>query len=314
MMPNLDSSECPRSFFDRHIHGIAGVDFATNTQDEIRAAVRFLAARGTTRVIASLPSVELAFLSDTLDRLGPLVVDGVIAGVHLEGPFLAHEYAGAHPLKALLLPDSPQGRNFCREILFLHWTTRAISMMTVAPELPGFDTLVQTLVSHGIQPALGHTAATYEQMGRGIETVYGLTQEPVVITHVYNAMRSFHHRDPGPLFAVLEAVERGRAIVEMIGDGFHVDLRVVTWWLKRFPGAVRLVSDASAATLPPGVAPLSASQPMLGHVGLSYPDSTGPSLSDGSTLASGGKDLLQIHDDLVGLGVDHDVVCAAMQA
>ena len=312
-MPIHASSSCTNTFTDRHIHGIAGVDFATSGEGAIRAAVELLASRRTTGLIASLPALRLETLEPALDRLAGLHAAGVIAGVHLEGPFLAPEFAGAHPLEALLSPSSSVGRHLLEAILQRQTDTRCITMMTLAPELPGFADTVALLVNAGIEPALGHTAATYSEMRRGIELVFDQTARPVVITHCYNAMRGFHHRDPGPLLAVIEAVERGEVLVEFIADGHHVDLEVLRWWFQRWPRAIRLVSDASAATLPGDGPPLVHGAPRLGHISLANSDKHGPRLADETTLASGGKDLLAIHDDLVSAGFQHDDVCAAMR-
>lgn len=307
------SSECTNTFSDRHIHGLAGVDFATSSVTAIRAVLSLLASRRTTRVTASIPTVERATLPNTLARLRCLQSDGLIDGVHLEGPFLAPEYAGAHPVGAIITPQEERGRLFLETVFEYQQYSQLITMMTLAPEVPGFEHAVEQLVRHGIEPALGHTAADYHQMRHGIALIHELTGQPVTITHLYNAMRGFHHRDPGPVLAVAEAVASGEVIVELIADGYHVDLPLVRWWLDRWPEAIRLVSDASAATLPRGVEPVIAGRPRLGHTELHYPQATGPQLTGSTTLASGGKDLLTIHENLVAAGFDHQRVCAAMQ-
>lgn len=310
MPPLASSSHCRQTFADQHIHGIAGVDFATSAIADIHKALDLLAQRRTTRVTASIPSVQLSTLSPLLDRLR--AVRQRISGVHLEGPYLAPQYAGAHSPDALLDPTSGQGQAFLQTVIDHQHATGMVSMMTVAPELPGFTNLVQQLVSVGIRPALGHTAATALEMQDGIDTIYRLTNQPVTITHLYNAMRGFHHRSPGPLLPILEAAAEGKVRVELIGDGHHVDRAVVRWWLATYPDAVQLVSDASAATLPPNTAPLTLATPNLGPTRLAYPTATGPRLADNRTLASGGGDLLSTHDKLVAAGIDHDRICSAM--
>ena len=312
-MPNRASSNDTCTFTDRHIHGLAGVDFATSAVSDIRRALNLLASRDTTEVTASLPTMDRALLSETLPRLGSLHAEGLISGVHLEGPLLAPEFAGAHPRSAILTPHEARGRRFLETVVEHQTSGPLVTMMTLAPELPGFDHTSAWLVDHGIDPALGHTGADYQQMRHGIATVHALTDKPVTITHLYNAMRGFHHRDPGPILAVLEAAERGEVIIELIADGYHIDLGLVRWWFNHHPDIIRLVSDASAATLPPGVEPLAAGHPQLGQVQLHYPGATGPQLAGTTTLASGGKDLRSIHDDLLAAGFDHDQICAAMR-
>ena len=314
MIQSLDSSnKCTQTFADRHIHGIAGVDFATSSISEITAAIELLARRRTTNVTASIPTVPVTAIPDILQRLWPLVADDFLDGIHLEGPFLARGFAGAHPHDHVLAANSVLGRQLL-DIVESHQTTQpSITMMTVAPETPGFSHLVHRLLDCGIIPALGHTAATAQQMRDGIQLLYDLTGDPVVITHCHNAMPPLHHRDPGPLLAIFEAAAADMVRVQLIADGFHLDYELISWWLATYPGVVRLVSDASAATLPTGYEPLSAAVPRLGEVTLMYPTDQRPVLADGHTLASGGKDLLAIHDALVDAGFEHERICAAMR-
>ncbi len=307
------SNGCAETFADRHIHGIAGVDFATSPVAKITAAIELLASRRTTRVTASIPTVPVTAISDILQRLSPLVADDLLDGIHLEGPFLAQQFAGAHPHDHILAPNSALGQEFL-DIVVAHQTTQpSITMITVAPETPDFDALIHRLLDCGIIPALGHTAATAEQMRAGIKRIYNLTGRPVVITHCHNAMPPLHHRDPGPLLAIFEAAAEDMVRVELIADGYHLDYELISWWLATYPGVVQLVSDASAATLPGGHQPLTAAAPRLGDVALMYPNDQRPVLADGHTLASGGKDLLAIHDALLAAGLEHDRICAAMR-
>ena len=258
-MPTLDSSKaCTQTFTDRHIHGIAGVDFATSPVAQVREALTLLATRRTVSVTASLPTLELSALTDAIERLQGLHSAGLIAGVHLEGPFLSSEFAGAHPHHALEHPDSATGQRYVDQVLTQQRDTGMFIMMTLAPELPGAQRLIDRLVQHDIEPALGHTGASYQQMREAIEQIYALTGRPVVITHLYNAMRGFHHRDPGPLLAVLEAAQAHRVTVELIADGLHLDLGLVRWWFQQHPEAVRLVS---ALQQPPGFLAMRRSRP-----------------------------------------------------
>jgi len=313
-MPNhASSSACTSTFADRHIHGVAGVDFATSSVAEIREALALLASRRTTRVTASLPSLSLDVIGTALERLNALYAEGLIEGAHLEGPFIATDYAGAHPPHVLQIPDSSMGQRFVETVVEQQANSPLVTMMTVAPELPGFSELARQLVAHGIQPALGHTGATYEQFRDAIDVIAELTDKPVVITHLYNAMRGFHHRDPGPILAVVEAAEAHQVSIELIADGHHVDLGLIRWWFDHYPDTIRLVSDASAATGIAGHTPISPQHPRLGHHLLQHHPEHGPRLADGHTIASGSQDLLAIHDDLVAAGFDHELVCAAMR-
>jgi len=314
MQNPASSNTCTHTFADRHIHGIAGVDFATSSTAAIRDALAFLRSRRTTAVTASIPTMTGVDTEAALHTVEPLVHQTLLEGVHLEGPFIAPRFAGAHPRDAILTPHSPAGQDYLRMVHDHQSANSSIRMMTVAPELPGFQDLVEQLVAMGIAPALGHTNADYQGMRTSIDDLYRLTGEPVVITHGYNAMRGFHHRDPGPLLAIMEAARDHQVVVELIADGQHVALEVIRWWFATYPEVIRLVSDASAATLPPGVRPLTAGTPRLGHLDLAYGTSAGPRLADHTTLASGARDLLSMHDGLVDAGFEHDHVCVAMRA
>src|SRR5699024_12255847 len=97
MMQTPDSSDtCQATFIDHHIHGLAGIDFATASHDQLLELIQLLARRRTSRVVASLPSVHLKMLRAALERLALLFDDGLIAGVHLDGPFLAASHSGAY--------------------------------------------------------------------------------------------------------------------------------------------------------------------------------------------------------------------------
>ncbi len=115
----------------------------------------------------------------------------------------------------------------------------AIRMVTLAPERPGSDDAITRLVDAGVVVAVGHTDATYEQTRHAIEL--GAT----VGTHLFNAMRPLHHREPGPALALLEDP---RVIVELIADGIHLHPAVVHTTVQA-AGAdrVALVTDATAA-------------------------------------------------------------------
>src|SRR5690625_5240290 len=232
------SNKCTETFADRHIHRIDGGDFGTASSAEIIGAIELWPRRGNTKLTASSTTVPVTAFPDILQRLWPLVADNVLDGIHLEGPFLARGFAGAHPHDHVLAANSVLGRQLL-DIVESHQTIQpSITMMTVAPETPGFSHLVHRLLDCGIIPALGHTAATAQQMRDGIQLLYDLTGDPVVITHCHNAMPPLHHRDPGPLLAIFEAAAADMVRVELIADGFHLDYELISWWLATYSGVV----------------------------------------------------------------------------
>jgi N-acetylglucosamine-6-phosphate deacetylase len=90
-------------------------------------------------------------------------------------------------------------------------------MVTIAPELPGALEAVDRITAAGVAVAVGHTDASYDQ------TVEALRRGARIGTHLFNAMRAVHHRDPGPVVALLES----DAAVELVADGVHLHPRVV---------------------------------------------------------------------------------------
>ena len=112
-------------------------------------------------------------------------------------------------------------------------------MVTLAPERSGGIEAIRRIVDAGAVAAVGHTEASYQQTCAAIEA--GAT----VGTHLFNAMRPIHHREPGPVIALLED---SRVTVELIADGVHVDAALYRHVTKiAGTGRVSLVTDAMAA-------------------------------------------------------------------
>lgn len=225
-------------FVDTHVHGGGGGSFSTTDPRSAVTAARFHLAHGTTSVVASLVSAPAPELARQADTLADLAQDGVVAGIHLEGPWLSPQFKGAHDESCLGLPDPASvarlmaaGRGFVR-------------MVTLAPELDDAPQALQRIVDSGAAVAVGHTAADYDITRRAIDA--GAT----VATHLFNAMPALHHREPGPALALLEDP---RVTVELIGDGVHLHPRVAAWAMRCAAGGFSLVTDAiSAAGQPDG--------------------------------------------------------------
>src|SRR5699024_8617354 len=153
----------------RAIPGHGGGDFRYLFAGGNTAALDLLASRRTTNVTASIPTVSVTALPEILQRLSPLVADNLLDGIHVEGPFIAQRFAGAHPHEHILAATSDLGCQVL-DIIETHQTRQpSITMMTVAPETPCFGQLVHLLLDCGIVPALGHTAATTQQMRDAID-------------------------------------------------------------------------------------------------------------------------------------------------
>lgn len=225
-----DVTVCP-GFVDLHVHGGGGAAFETGTPDAARTVADAHLAHGTTSIAASLVTDTREVMERTVRELARCVDDGLLAGLHLEGPWLSPARSGAHSPGALALP----ARDHVEALLDAGGD--AVRMVTLAPELTGGLDAVRLLVERGVVAAVGHTDATYDQARAAIDAGARLG------THLFNAMRPMHHREPGAVGALLAA----DADVELIADGVHLHPAVLRTVFDAKPGRCVLVTDAMAA-------------------------------------------------------------------
>lgn len=236
---------------DLHCHGALGCDF-TSTADPglLRRVAGFLHSAGTTTLLASLVSAPPAEMLAAAGRLGALAREGLVSGLHAEGPFLSAARPGAQAPDCLQAPDP----DFVDALM--EAADNELITMTFAPELPGADELLDRIISRGITPSIGHTDADDAVAAAALESARdemeeagfdGYTPRPTV-THLFNAMAPLHHRSPGPAAASLRAARRGEAVLELVADGMHLDPAMVrTVFELAGAGNVALVSDGTAA-------------------------------------------------------------------
>ncbi|MEQ7123474.1 N-acetylglucosamine-6-phosphate deacetylase [Actinopolymorpha sp. B11F2] len=223
-------------FVDLHMHGGGGAQITTDDPAEILAAVAFHRRHGTTRTLASLVTDELDRMAASVRTIAEIIRGGAdpgIVGVHLEGPFLNPDKRGSHHADHLLPPHLPALRHL------LAAGDGTVRVVTLAPELPGGMELLHELVTTGVIAAVGHTEADFDQARAAFASGARLA------THLFNAMRHFHHRDPGPAGAALanEAVT-----CELINDGFHVHDDAVRIAVDAAgPQRIAFVTDATPA-------------------------------------------------------------------
>ena len=264
-----------------------------------RTAVDFLHRSGTTTLLASLVTASREDMLRGTATLRGLAEEGLIAGIHSEGPFLSHARCGAQDPRFLREPD-PQFLADLVESAGGHLRT-----MTYAPELPGADALLRTLAEHGVVPSLGHTdadsrtAAASLALAAELLAMSGLPGTPrPTVTHLFNGMPPLHHRSPGPVAACLRLAAAGSAAVELIADGAHLDPETVRMVFD-LVGAdnVVLVTDSMAATgLPDG-------DYELGPAAVSVTGAVARLRSNGS-LAGGTATLLDVVRRTIEAGVD----------
>ena len=218
-------------FVDIHCHGGGGKYFSALTPGEIHSVIETHRGHGTTTLFASLVSEPIETLKAQIQRLKPFVESGQIAGIHLEGPYLSHAKCGAHDPQLLVNPDLAE----IKELLQV--ADGAISMITIAPELPGAIDAIKHLTAAGVTVALGHTAGDFGNAAAG--TNAGAT----VVTHFMNAMDKGLNEHSFASFVIADE----RLTVELILDGHHVSFKTAKEIYAAVGDRLIFVSDAMAA-------------------------------------------------------------------
>ena len=217
-------------FVDLQVNGFGGVDFLDCDAEGYRRAGDLLLETGVTAYLPTLITAPEEQLHTALREVPERRSGGPhILGVHLEGPFLAPKRLGTHPPQARRDPDPA--------LLGRLLDSGRIRMMTLAPELPGAHPLIELLLRRGVTVSLGHTDATAEEANAAFDA--GVR----TVTHLFNAMRPFAHRDPG---IAGTALSRPDVIVQVILDGIHLapETAKLVWSAAAGPGA--LVTPAGA--------------------------------------------------------------------
>jgi N-acetylglucosamine-6-phosphate deacetylase len=216
-------------FVDLQVNGFAGVDFLDADADGYRRAGEALLETGVTAYLPTFITAPEPRLLAALREV-PTGADGPrILGVHLEGPFLSPRRLGIHPAEAVKEPDVA--------LLERLLAAGPVRLVTLAPEVLGADELIQCLLRHEIAISCGHSDATSAEANAAFDA--GVR----TVTHLFNAMRPFRHRDPGIAGA---ALARDDVVVQVILDGVHLvpETASVVW--RAAPGRVALVTDAMA--------------------------------------------------------------------
>ena len=250
-------------FVDLHVHGGGGHSMQSPDRAEVLAAVSFHRAFGTTRTLVSVMSAPLDEMLASLRVVALLAAEGHVLGAHLEGPFLNPERAGAHDPRHLQAPDAAVLERL------LAAGEGSVRVVTLAPELPGGLELVRRVVSAAAVAAVGHSDADEAAATAAFEN--GAT----LVTHLFNGMRPWHHREPGLVGA---ALVHASVTCELINDGVHLHDASARVAFTAAPGRIALVTDATAA------AGAEAGPQRLGEAEVQV-RAGAPRLADGVTLA-----------------------------
>jgi N-acetylglucosamine-6-phosphate deacetylase len=215
-------------FIDIHTHGCAGADIMTGGH-AVRAAAAHMPAGGVTAFLPTTVTAPMPDIRRCLEGIWQSRSIGggaKILGAHLEGPFLAAGYRGAHREELFAKPDIGLAEEF----------SDILRIVTIAPELPGAEEFIRGCRKLGIQISLGHTGATYAGCAEAVR--WGARS----FTHIFNAMSPLHHREPGAAGA---AMTLENTFCELIADNHHVSIPAQKILFRAAgPDKLILVSDS----------------------------------------------------------------------
>jgi len=233
-------------FVDLHLHGAGGIVCEAADPEGLDVLCQMLPNYGVTGFLPTLAALPTAALRTAVTaivagrdrrRLGG-APGARILGIHLEGPYLNPDMPGAQRRDWMRAPSLDE-LDELQEI-----ADGAIRLITLAPELDGAGSFIAAARRRGIAVSIGHTTATAEQTRQAIAA--GASH----VTHLFNAMRPQHHREPG---VVGVALTDDTVSVELICDGEHVHPTSIDLAWRCKPSDKRvLVSDAVALGLPDG--------------------------------------------------------------
>ncbi|XP_035431859.2 N-acetylglucosamine-6-phosphate deacetylase [Spodoptera frugiperda] len=228
-------------FIDIQINGGWGVDFSydsENVKEGVRKVSKELLSHGVTSFCPTMVTSDL----EKYRKILPLIKksDGgehgaTVLGVHLEGPFINMAKKGAHMEEYIKTPN--EGLKTVEEV---YGSLDNVVIITLAPELPGAYEAIKDLTQMGIKVALGHSTASLAEGEKAVECGANL------ITHLFNAMLPFHHRDPG-LVGLLASTTKQQVFYGIISDGIHTHPSALRIASRTNPEGLVLVSDAVAA-------------------------------------------------------------------
>ena len=227
----FDASGCYviPGLIDTHIHGAKGVEFWLS-DDDMTPALDWLAENGVTGVLVSLPCQSPDEFKKDAKKVAALN-DKRIVGIHAEGPFINPVRKGGMNESKIQKPDVKIPD------LINDASNGMLKIMTVAPELEGIEDVISKCLEMGVKVSMGHSDATYEKAKKAVDM--GASR----LTHTFNAMRPYNHREPGVLGCGLDD---DRVNCELICDLYHVSAPAIKLVLKaKGYENVTMISDCS---------------------------------------------------------------------
>ena len=226
----IDGSKKVLSYglIDRHTHGGYGCNFNTCNEDELQNYLINAKKHGIVAVLPTIMTDDVQNINKQIALFKNVKSKGAkILGIHLEGPFINPQKKGIHPEKCILEPTVENLNKF---------DTDFIKVVTYAPELDKNGEFLSELKKRQIIPSIGHSTATYQQ---GMDAI---TNGAKQITHLFNALRPIHHREPSVITAALNSNDVG---VEIIADLEHIHKAILEMVFKLKPkDKIFLISDS----------------------------------------------------------------------
>jgi len=228
----VSEREIEAKYVDLHCHGGAGFYFSDPNPRNIQSAINFHKNHGTSQLLASLVTEKIDDLETQIRRLVPFYNSGAIAGIHLEGPYLARARCSAHNPNLLKSPTISEIQRL------IEVGEGAIKMITVAPELENALEVISYLASKKIIAAIGHSDGSYADALKAVDAGAAL------VTHFSNGMSKL--KDGERTFATALLYETSIPL-ELIMDGHHVSREDTASIASVAGDRMIFVTDAMAA-------------------------------------------------------------------
>ena len=225
---NAEGCRLIPGLIDVHTHGCIGMD----TMDaNFEPMCRFYAEHGTTSFLPTTMTMGYDSLLKVVNAKTDFAGANIL-GFHFEGPYISEKHKGAQNEKYIKNPSVTEFAQF-----------KNVKMITLAPERPGSMEFIKAVTPDCIV-SIGHTDCDFDTANEAIKNGADC------LTHIYNAMPPFHHRNPGPIGAGFV----NHIYAQIICDGFHISKPVVLATYKMFgPDRMTLISDSiRSAGLPDG--------------------------------------------------------------
>ncbi|KRN83632.1 N-acetylglucosamine 6-phosphate deacetylase [Pediococcus ethanolidurans] len=205
-------------FIDLHIHGGYDADVLDDNANSFERVRQHLLSEGTTSFLATSTTLKKDELIKRLKTLGHKIRDQNIdsgsncLGIHLEGPFINPQYAGAQNRESIITPTIEDFKSFNDA------SSNTIKRVTIAPEKDSNLLLIRYLHDHKILVSMGHSGASFQ------DAKNGETAGAKLVTHMFNGMPQIHHRE---LALSGYALLSDSLVCEFIADGIHINFNTV---------------------------------------------------------------------------------------